>query len=202
MIKLAFNVMFRPTETFHDLQWQGLGRVRDALLLVGLAYIASLVSLLVTAFPFETVETEASSLFIQAIRVIVPWLIWVVANYAVSSIALGEGRFRDVVIGCAYALAPYIIFSVPIALLTNVLTLGEGSLVEGLYNLVYGWCGVLFFLQLQVQHNFEGFRAILITGVMLFAAAVVAFSSILAYALTDQVVRFVIQVFMELTIRG
>jgi hypothetical protein len=202
MIRLALGVMFRPVETFQDLQWQGLGRIPHAVALVLLTYLASLLSILVTAFPFQTAENELSTIAIQAVRVIIPWVLWVVANYAVSTIAFGEGRFRDIFVGCAYALAPYLFLSVPVALLTSVLTLSEKVVIDFLESGIRLWCVLLFFLQIQVQHNFEGMRAAGIAMVMLFTAAVIAAGAILAYVLTDQFVRFLIQLFLEVTIRG
>ena len=91
MIKLALNVMFRPLDAFYDLKYHGKGQIRHALILLTAAYVSSVIGVAVTAFPFQATENELSSLGIQAVRVLLPWVVWVSANYAVSTIMLGEG---------------------------------------------------------------------------------------------------------------
>ena len=103
--------------------------------------------------------------------------------------------------GCAYALTPLILLVVPIGLLTNLLTLSETNLVKGFWNLAFLWTAVLLFFQVQVQHGMDGMRSVWAAAIMLFACALVVFAAILGYALTDQVIRFVVQVFLELTIK-
>ncbi len=129
-------------------------------------------------------------------------LLWNAAGYLVSSISEGEGRLRDVVIGSAYALFPYALFALPIALLSNLLSTNEVFLYTFSMNLVWAWTGLMLFLMVKEIHNYsfgETVRNVLLT---LFTMAVMMLAGYILYVLFVQLFDFVTALFNELRLRG
>lgn len=129
-------------------------------------------------------------------------LLWNAANYLVSTISDGEGRLRHVVIGSAYALSPYALFALPIALLSNVLSTNEVFVYTFSVDLMWAWVGLMFFLMVKEIHNYsfgETVRNVLLT---LFTMAVMLLTGYILYVLFTQLFDFVTALLNELRLRG
>jgi hypothetical protein len=178
-VKHAFYTMRHPIDGFVAVRYEGKGSYRSALLILLGVYGALLVKELVTSFSFNNVTSiDIYSIFTQFFIV---WIAWIISNYLVSSIYRGEGRFRDIFIGSAYALVPYIVIGIPLAMISNLMTLNESSLYSFVSNGMLVWIGLLMFWKIQCIHNYSvGETALnivltlctmLVIGVLLFVTA-------------------------------
>lgn len=197
-----FRCMFDPHQTFWELRHEGKGSIAAAIILIVIAFCVRTFNILTTSFQVANVDPRDVSLLLEAMRIFAPWLLWGVANYGVSAIMEGEGRFRDILIGMSYSLGPYIVFSWPLTLLTHVMSRAERNYYYSAIGLLYWWILMLIFTHLRACHNYTGRRAIVNGGVTVFGMACIVFCLGLTYALTDQLVNFVRQIMIELTIRG
>lgn len=130
------------------------------------------------------------------------FFLWNAANYLVSTISDGEGRIRDVVIGSAYSLFPYVLFALPIALISNVLTLNEIFLHSFALNLMWFWLGIMLFIMAKEIHNYsfsETVRNVLIT---LFTMVLFVLTGYILYVLFNQLFDFISAIAQELRLRG
>jgi hypothetical protein len=160
-------------------------------------------SLYVTGFPFNPF-TSLSYIPVENVIVYTILLIclWNAANYLVSTISDGEGRVRDVVIGSAYSLFPYALFALPIALISNVLTLNEIFLYSFSLNLMWVWIGIMLFIMVKEIHNYsfsETVRNVLIT---LFTMALFVLTGYILYVLFNQLFDFISAILQEVRLRG
>ncbi|HUM68315.1 MAG TPA: YIP1 family protein, partial [Chloroflexota bacterium] len=160
-------------------------------------------SLYVTAFIFNP-YTSLSDIRVEneIVMVVLLLFMWNAANYLVSTISDGEGRVRDVVIGTAYSLFPYALFALPIALLSNVLTLNEIFLHTFSLNLMWAWTAVMLFIMVKEIHNYsfsETVRNVLIT---LFTMALFVLTGYILYVLFNQLFDFIAAILQELRLRG
>ena len=92
-----------------------------------------------------------------------PWITWCLANWSVSTILEGEGKFKEILSGSAFCLVPYIIFSIPITLLTNVFALSEATIYSSLSIAILCWVGLLILMKVKVLHDFELGKLVFIT---------------------------------------
>ena len=105
----------------------------------------------VAVYLLPELRWEDANLFIEILRVVLPWTLWTIANYGVSALFEGSGTFRGVARTTAYCLVPYILFAVPVALLSHLMTAQERGLYESLWSLVYLW--VLLLLLTRDPHG-------------------------------------------------
>jgi len=222
-IQLTFNMITSPFETFLALKAEA--PVAMALVMVGLAVAARVFTLRVTGFQlaqanlFEALsrlsryqwtftgfylghlDPAEISIVAEAVKVLLPWALWVIANYGVSTIHGGEGFFRDILVGSAFSMAPYVVFAPPLALLTNVGSWDERGLFVALWWVIALWVVFLVFNQVRVMHNYEFREACWVSLVTIFGMLVLIGAGGLAYSLTGQMVTFAREVAVELSIR-
>jgi hypothetical protein len=128
--------------------------------------------------------------------------LWNAANYLVSTISDGEGRIRDVVIGTAYSLFPYVLMALPIALISNVLTLNESFIYSFSLNIMWFWIGMMLFIMVKEVHNYSFAETVKNVLVTLFTIALFVLTGYILYVLFNQLFEFVSAILQELRLRG
>ncbi|UVI27305.1 YIP1 family protein [Paenibacillus spongiae] len=151
------------------------------------------------AFPFDR---GALNIKFSLGVLIVPWLTWVIANYLVSSVKGGEGRFREVVQSSTFAIVPYIMMTIPITLLSNVLVNEEWIVIELMTNVMWVWVFLLLFVMTQVIHNFDFLEAIKNAGITLFTIGVIWLFVVIVSGLGVNLYDFLTQIYREVTFNG
>ena len=202
-----FVFMFRfiklPADSFYYIKKDLRGSLRFALLIYVWVIVVRVLTLYVTGFTFNP-YTSLSDIRVEneIVYTVLLFFLWNAANYLVSTISDGEGRIRDVVIGTAYSLFPYALFALPIALISNVLTLNEIFLHSFALNLMWFWMGIMLFIMVQEIHNYsfsETVRNVLIT---LFTMALFVLTGYILYVLFNQLFDFISAIAQELRLRG
>ncbi|HWQ05204.1 MAG TPA: YIP1 family protein [Longilinea sp.] len=198
-----FRFIKQPADSFYYIKI----KQRGSLLFAGLIYlwvlIVRVLVLYVTGFIFNP---NASLANIHPENVIVitllAFVIWNAANYLISTISDGEGRVRDVIIGSAYSLFPYVLFALPIALISNVLTMNEVFIYSFSVNIMWFWTGLMLFIMVKEIHNYsfsETIRNVLLT---LFTMAIFLLTGYILYILFTQLFGFVSAIIQEVGLRG
>jgi len=208
-IKLVddFIFMFRfiryPIDSFYYIKKNIRGSLKFAWMLYIWIIVVRVVSLYITGFIFSEYTSFAQIRVENEILItVLVIIIWNAANYLVSTISDGEGRVRDVIIGSAYSLFPYALFVLPIALISNVLTLNEIFIYSFSLELMWFWVGLMLFLMVKEIHNYsfsETVRNILIT---LFTMALFVLTGYILYVLFNQLYDFLSAILQEIRIRG
>jgi hypothetical protein len=187
--------------SFYGLRREGRGSAGAATILLTALVAVRLGALFVTPFLFGGVNLQYFSLLNECAVLLVPLALWIVANYLIAAISGGEGRLRDVYAGSAYALAPYLIFTIPLAVLSRALTLNESFVVEFGRQILLAWAGLNLFLMVKEVHNFGVGQAIGNVLLTLFAMAILVLAAVVVYVLADQVRDFIYAIVQEVRIR-
>lgn len=198
-----FRFIKQPADSFYYIKKDLRGSVTFAVIIYVWVVIVRVLSLFVTGFVFSK---YTSTVFIrfenEILYTVLLIVIWNAANYLVSTISDGEGRVRDVVIGSAYSLFPYALFALPIAIVSNVLSLNEVFIYNFSLNIMWVWVGIMFFLMVKEVHNYsfgETVRNILIT---LFTMALFVLTGYILYVLFNQLFDFITAIIQEVGLRG
>lgn len=198
-----FRFIKQPADSFYYIKANLRGSLAFAFILYAWVVVVRIASLYLTSFIFSPYANPTEiRVEVEAAYVIVALMLWNAANYLVSTISDGEGRLRDVIIGTAYSLFPYALFTLPIALVSNVLTLNEVFLHEAATSLAWFWVGLMLFLMVKEIHNYtlsETARNILIT---LFTMAMFLLTGYILYVLFDQLLEFISTIAQEVGLRG
>ncbi|WP_163536080.1 YIP1 family protein [Gracilibacillus sp. YIM 98692] len=154
-----------------------------------------------TGFLFTDQALEEMNIFFEIGKLLIPILLFIVVNYLVSTITDGEGRFRDVFNGTIYSLAPYLLFILPITLISNVLTYNEAFVYTLSMQVITAWSLILLFITIKEIHDYTFWgtvRNILLTLFGMFLTVLVFF---VLYVLFDQVYDFISSILQEVMLR-
>jgi len=149
-------------------------------------------------FGFDATKINFLGLFGDTYRLI---SLFVLSNFLVSEISEGEGKFKHIFIGTVASFLPYLLFSVPLALVTNLLTLNESFIYTFGMQIIWGWSFILLFIVIAQVHNFsfgETVRNFLLT---IFAMILIAILLVIIAVLAKEELSFLTSIFEELIYR-
>lgn len=197
-----FRFIRQPADSFYYIKQNLRGSLLFALLIYAWVVVSRVVALYVTGFvfsPYATwwqfqVETEITYTVLAIV-------IWNAANYLVSTISDGEGSLRHVIIGSAYSLFPYALFTLPLALLSNLLTLNEEFIFTFSNQVIVAWTLIMLVIMVKEIHNYslsETVRNLLATA---FTMAMFLLTGYVLYVLFNQLYEFILAIIQEVGLR-
>ena len=201
-VLFAKMVMKKPIDAYYDIKRKGKATIASATVLYLWFVILQITDIYVVGLLFNTHDVNHVNLVEVLVGAIGPIVLFVLCNYLVSSITEGEGRAKDLYIGLAYAMSPYLVAALPLQIITNVLVQNESFVYHFPMLLVIAWSAILFFMMVQEMHNYsfkETVKNLLIT---LFTICLFLLIGFIVYLLYGQLSDFVVSIVQEVAIRG
>ena len=201
-LRYSLHVMVRPFDGFWDLKHEKRGSLRAAYVIVAMLIVTWISRWQFSGFfmvnPFYRMQMN---IFQEAATIILPFALWVVANWCLTTLMDGEGSMRDIAIATAYALMPLIVINIPVIFISNFLTLEESALLVTIQGVAVVWTGFLLFVSVIVVHQYTIIKAIVTIILSLIGVAVILFVSLLMLTLLQQVLGLVVQIIREARLR-
>jgi len=190
--KLAFGryVAFHPMDGFWDLKRENRGSLRVALLFTGLLCVVMVAQRQLTGFLFNTANIKELNLLIEISKVLLPFGLWCISNWCVTSLMQGEGKLRDIATMTGYALLPMLVLNTVGIVLSNLMTSKEGDFYFFCVALGALWSLGLILLGHQQIHDYTLGRSLFVTFLTVVVMAVVVFLAILLIVLLQQMIGF------------
>ena len=172
-----------------------------AVLSVVMFFVARIVERQCTGFYFNQNQLNGLNIGMIFLETIVIYILFVVCNWMVSTLADGKARLFQIAFFCAIALLPYSLSILINTLISNAL-LAEEALFMTIVSLVGSFWGILILVcGIMVFHDYslgETVKSILMTIIMIL---IIVFVCLLIFSLAQQVASFVVSVFQELAYR-
>ncbi len=197
-LKYAPNVLKHPVDTYYDATRRGKGSVLSAVL-VYLAFLGiMLASRGLTSFVFDMEGLRGVTGVSFLLMYVAPVVLWVLGNYLVGAITKGQGTLKGILIGSVYALMPMIVLSLPLAVLSNALTLSEASIYHLAQVLIFLWTALLLFTQVKEIHGYGFGETVKNILWILFVAAMAVVAVLAVAGILIQGWNFLNELFREL----
>lgn len=199
--RYPFYTMIHPIKGFDNLKNDKKGSVLYADILVLLFFIESIFSKLNTGFLFNQNQVENFNIVYTLFSTVGLFIFWVAANWAVSTLLDGEGKFREIWIFSAYSLMPYLLCNIVVILLSNFLVNDEQSFYKVAVFILYAWTALCLFAAINAVHQFTVSKTILIilfTFVIIFLIILLV---AIVYSIFAQLIDFVSSIIGELKLR-
>ena len=193
----VFHLIFHPFDGFWDLKHEKRGSVRAGTTILAITIVAFFYQAIGTGY-MHNPRGDYSTVFIQIIAVVVPVVLWIVGNWCLTTLFDGEGSFKDIYIATCYSLAPLPFFVTISTILSNVLTVTEGSILSLLVTFGYLWVGILLFFGMVVTHDYTTGKNFIATIGTIVAMAVIMFIILLFSSLVIKMVTFIVALFTEI----
>lgn len=196
-----FYMLLHPAEGFEGIKWSKKGSLRVSFILLLLFFGVSVFVRQTTGFIFNFNRPDRLNLLMEFSKTVVPFLLWVVANWSLCTLLDGEGRFSEIWTATAYALFPFIVVSVPEALISNLLARREGAFLGMLSVLANGWSLVLLIMAMKEIHQYSFKKTIISMMLTVLGMGVIIFLGVLIFSLFQQLFIFLATVYSEIKFR-
>lgn len=194
---VMFKFLRHPLDAVYDVRYNKKIKIYAAIAYLALLFAVYVLHLAGTGFIFNRVVLERTILIREAMKLIIPILLFVFANHLISSLMSGEGTLRSIFINTIGSLGPVIII-MPIAVaLSNVLTENENFVYYFLLAAMVIWTVVLLFVVIKETHNYTARQVIvnfILTAMMM---AIIVIVALLLYLVFAQVFGFIADLIKE-----
>ena len=196
----AFHVIFHPFDGFWDLKHEKRGSVRAALTILGATVVVFYYNSIGQGYIMNP-RGNYQTIIGVAVSVLVPFVLFIVANWCLTTLFEGEGSFKDVFVAASYALTPFIILVVPVTIATNFVVSNETDILSLLLTIAFIWMGLLLVLGVQVTHDYMIGKNLLTVVGTIIGMVCIMFIVILFSTLLGKLVGFVTNIVDEIRFR-
>ena len=197
----GFYVIFHPFDGFYDLKHEKRGSVRASLVFIGLTILSFFYQGIGQGYVVNPTGAT-STLWSQAISVLVPFFLFVLANWCLTTLFEGEGSFKDIFIAASYSLLPLCLFIAPATLGSNWVSLSEVQLIDLLIGIAFVWTIMLLFFGTMITHDYPLFKNLITIVGTIVAMAFIVFLVLLFGMLLSKLVSLVTNIVVEIQYRA
>jgi len=200
-LRYALHVITHPFDGFWDLVHEKRGTLAAAHTFLILFLLTRVIKLLCTSFQFITAPIQYINVFEEMASLLLPFLILCLANWAMTTLFDGKGRFKDIYMAMCYALVPYVLIQLPMVLISNFLTFEEASLYSVLLSVSVIWCVFLVFVGLMEVHDYGPGKTLVFLVVTVLGAAVIIFLILVFFSLLSDAISYFVSLYREIFFR-
>ena len=196
----VYHLQYHPFDGFWDLKHEQRGSVRGALTIMGITVLSFYYQSVGQGYLLNPRGTY-SSLLVQTLSVAVPVLLWVIANWCLTTLFDGEGSFKDIFIATGYSLSPLPLIIILTTIASNFVTNNEAGIVTFLVSIAFVWTGLLLFFGMMVTHDYSMGKNMIITIFTIVGMAIIIFVALLFSSLVGKMISFITSIITELSYR-
>lgn len=200
-LKYAFRVITHPFDGFWDLSHEQKGTVAAANTFLFMFLLTRVLKLLYTNFQFINAPTQYINVLEEVLSLLLPFLILCVANWAMTTLFDGKGRFKDIYVAMCYALVPYTLIQLPLVLVSRMIAFDEASFYNVLLIISLIWCVFLVFVGLMEVHDYSPFKTVIFLIFTVVGACVILFLILTFFSLLSDAIAYFISIYREIVYR-
>ena len=196
----TFHIIFHPFDGFWDMKHEKRGSMAAALTVVVITILSFIYKSAGTSYIFNP-DSKGVSYMGEILGVLLPYLLWGIANWCLTTLFDGEGRMRDIFMSTGYALMPIPMMIIPTTICSNFLLLEEGGILTMINVIGYIWAGFLIFFAMSVIHDYPISKNVVTCLGTIVGMAFIMFIGVLFSGLLGKIVSFVYNIYVELSYR-
>ena len=139
-LKYSLHCIVSPFDGFWDLTHEKRGSVSASVFLVILTVLTSIWKTRYTSFVFIRVQWEYFNIILNVCTFLLPFFIWILSNWCLTTLFDGKGTMKDIFMGSSYALTPYVLIQLPMIVFSNFVTYEEGAFYTYFLSFSMIWC--------------------------------------------------------------
>jgi hypothetical protein len=198
-LSISTKIIKKPNDLVYFVKKQGKGSIISGVVILLIFIITYLIKTYFSAFLFR--NPFAGAVFSQITTVIGLFLLYVLVNYLVSTFLDGEGKLKDIFIISCYIFIPYIILTLPLTLLSYVLTFNEAFIFDFTNFVITAWTIILFVYTIKEVHNYTLWETIKAIIMILFGIFIIILMGLLIYSFIGQLYDFIASIIKEVIYR-
>jgi sugar lactone lactonase YvrE len=197
-ILFSFNILRHPVDTLEAVSVHKK-RINMAvpLLLFLLVYLVRLFYLTVVHYPLAPIDTANVNIGFEAVRMWFIPLTYVIAAFAVTSIASGESKMKEIFFTASLSLVPFVAINVPMMFISNLLSDAQRGWYGVFGSLATAWMVFILYMSLKVLNDYSWGKALKLSFVTIFVMLVVWLVGGMVYVLSARLVQFIMGILFE-----
>lgn len=200
-LKFGFYCITHPIDGFWDLTHEKRGTMAAANTILFATVFMRIISLKYTSFIFNDINWEEVNILLYVATIIFPLALWVVGNWALTTLSDGKGRLNQVYMATCYGMLPYPIVQLFLMLFSNVVTVDEAGFYTTVGTITLVYCAILIVCAMGQIHEYRAGKNIMFTIFSLFAILVEIFILLLFFSMISQGVAYIVSLVKEMLFR-
>lgn len=200
-LKFSLYCLTHPIDGFWDLTHERRGTYAAANTILIATLLVRILKLRYTSFIFLRVYWEDLNIFLYLASILFPLTLWVIGNWALTTLFDGKGKLGQVYIATCYGLTPYPLVQFPLMIFSNFVTVEEAEFYTVLSALTLVYAAILIVTAMGQIHEYSASKNILFTVATLFAMLVMIFILMIFFSMISQGVAYFISLGRELLFR-
>ena len=200
-IKFPLHIMVRPFDGFWDLKFEGKGRMRVAVIILFLLVLNVTLQKQYAGLLVNYADPRFLNSLEDFQYTILPYLLFCVANWSITTLMEGEGKFKEILMSTAYAMLPIVIVNIPLTFISRFITEEETAFYYLLNGFAFVWFIFLLFVGNMTVHQFSASKTVVTLILTVVAMGIVIFLATLGFSMALQIITFLIDIYRELIFR-
>lgn len=200
-LRYSLYLIFHPFKGFWELKLEKRKNLWFASIILLLTIIVLIMQNRLTGYLLKPLGYKETNMILQATSILLPFLIWCISNWCITTLVDGEGKLSDIFIASAYALTPILLISIPLIIMSNVIVLDEIPFYTFFDSVSFIWAGALILIGIMTIHQFTFLKTIGTIIIALVGMACIMFLALLFFLLIQQMLNFAFLLYQELSMR-
>ncbi|WP_412973953.1 Yip1 family protein [Paenibacillus sp. PSB04] len=204
LVKYPLYLIVHPFNAYWDLKYERNKRhtLIASLIILFLMIITNVLSNQYSGFLVKITNPDDMNSLMEVVYIIVPVLFWCVANWSLTTLMDGEGKFVEIFTSTCFALVPMMIINFPWIWLSNIISLQETAFYNFCSTAAFLWSAYLLFVGNMTVHQYSPSKTIGTILLTIVAMGFMAFICLLFFGLIQQMISFVHVIYQEIMLRN
>lgn len=199
--KRILKVLGRPSSELYELKYYKLWPIWPTVIILLCWFAAEVLSAYGTDFKFNYRNLREINILYTLGATIGLYLLFVMVNWAVTTLMDGKGKLREIFCATSYALIPYVAAKVICVCLSHFVIMEEGAFLTVIEAFALLYSVFLFMAAMMTIHDYTLFKAVCAVALSAAGIVFVLFLLVLFFGLLQQVTLFAQTIYMELQLR-
>ncbi|HCA28809.1 MAG TPA: YIP1 family protein [Ruminococcaceae bacterium] len=200
-LRYSFTIMAHPIRGFYEMRFEKQGNVVSCLILLVLMVASLIFQKQYTGFIFNSTNLKEFNILLEISNVVAPVLLWCIANWSITVLMDGEGRFVDIFMATCYATVPFTITTFIGVLMSRFLSINEQTFIGLVLGIGVAFTALLIFFGILTVHQFTVMKNIFSIILTIAGMAFIVFLILLFAGVFDEMFRYIAGVITEIQLR-
>ncbi len=196
-VKIMLFGVIHPFDNYRMLKEERLSSWGLSVIALALFYVTSFIRTMGSNFRYTNFDPENYNSLFQFLQTVGMIVLWVIANWGISTLMQGNGRFKEVFTVSSYATVPISISNILLLLLSNSMIAAADTLLSTINIIFTIFAGVILLIGLMVIHDYSFPKFIITAIIAVFFMILVVFVIFMIAMLLSQCWQFIVTLFME-----
>lgn len=199
-LKYSKYVMYHPFDGFWDIKHEGRGNAAATVLLVIFTVIYGIRAQFSGYITTKTISSEVDVIY-KCFTILLPLAFWIISNWCFTTLMDGKGTLKDIYITTCYALRPYIVFSIPLFVLSHLLVADEAVIYTVLNTVSVLWTLGLILFGMITVHEYSLKKGIITAVLTVVGICIIIFMLLLIISIGQNVFDYFFNLYKEISLR-